>query len=306
VQVLVTGSRGLIGTALVRALEARGDRAVSLSRGGTQPSWDLASGTIDGSLDGFDAVVHLAGEPLASIHWTAAKMQRIRDSRLKSTDLLAKTLAQTDNKPAVLVSGSAVGYYGNRGREELLDEQSSSGDDFLATLCREWEAAATPASEAGIRVANVRTGIVLSREGGVLEKLLLPFKLGVGGKIGSGRQYMSWITLTDEVRAILHIIDHADVSGPVNLTAPHPVTNEVFTKLLAEAVHRPAFMPLPSPVLRALLGRELADDLFLSGQRVFPKKLEASGFAFEHVTLEAGLRATVHGPPEPARTGTSG
>src|SRR4051794_17586713 len=217
-------------------MEARGDRVVALSRTGTTPSWDIDRGTIDGSLEGFDAVVHLAGEPLASVRWSDAKKERIRDSRMKSTELLATTLARCDAKPAVLVSGSAVGYYGNRGREELLDEQSSSGDDFLALLCRDWEAAAAPAADAGIRVANVRTGLVLSREGGVLEKMLLPFKLGVGGKLGPGRQYMSWISLTDEVRAILHIIDHGDVSGPVNLTAPHPVTNEVFTKLLAEAV----------------------------------------------------------------------
>ena len=278
-----------------RALETRGDQVVPLRRGAgsgtdTEPTWDPEHGIISGSVDGFDAVVHLAGEPLAALRWTDAKKQRLRDSRLGGTDLLASTLAKATTKPSVLVSGSAVGYYGNRGREELLDEQSTPGDDFLATLCREWEAATGPASDAGIRVAHIRTGLVLSRDGGVLARLLLPFKLGIGGKLGSGRQYMSWISLVDEVRAILHIIDHDDVDGAVNLTAPHPVTNEVFTRLLAETLHRPAFLPLPSMALRAAFG-EVADELLLSGQRVFPKKLEASGFAFEQVTIEAALRA---------------
>jgi hypothetical protein len=292
VDVLVTGATGFVGSAVVRALEARGDRVVKLSRGANSSlSWDPEQGRIDGSLEGFDAVVHLAGEPLAALRWNEAKKRRIRDSRVRGTELLAATLANCERKPSVLVSGSAVGYYGNRGREELLDEESSPGDDFLANLCKEWEAATAAASEAGIRVVHVRTGLVLDRDGGLLAKLQLPFKLGLGGKLGSGRQYMSWIALVDEVRAILHLIDTTDVHGPVNLTAPHPVTNEVFTKLLGEAVHRPAFMPLPSAVLRAVVGRELADDLFLGGQRVFPKKLEASGFAFDYVTVEAALRA---------------
>ncbi len=296
VDVLVTGSSGLIGRALTRALEARGDRVVPLRRGSSgEPSWEPDRNTVHGDLSGYDAVVNLAGEPLAAVRWTIAKRQRLRDSRVAATELLATTLANTERKPSVLVSASAVGYYGNRGREELLDEQSSPGDDFLATLCKDWEAATAPAAEAGVRVAHIRTGLVLSRDGGVLQKLLMPFKLGVGGKLGSGRQYMSWISIVDEVRAILHVIDHADVDGPVNLTAPHPVTNEVFTKLLAEALHRPAFMPLPSVALRVALGHELADELFLGGQRVFPKKLEASGFAFEHVTLEAALHAVLAG-----------
>ncbi len=278
------------------ALEARGDRVVPLTRqAGASPSWNPEQGTISGPVDGFDAVVHLAGEPLAAIRWTEAKKRRLRDSRIRGTELLAAALARAERKPSVLVSGSAVGYYGDRGREELLDEQSSPGDDFLATLCREWEAATGAASDAGIRVAHVRTGLVLSGDGGVLATMLRPFKLGLGGKLGAGRQYMSWISIVDEVRAILHLIDHPEISGPVNLTAPHPVTNEVFTKLLAEALHRPAFMPLPSAVLRAALGRELADELLLHGQRVFPKKLEASNFAFEHVTLEAALRALLSG-----------
>ncbi len=310
-EVLVTGSSGLIGGALVRALEARGDHVVKLGRGSGTPSWQPGAGTINGSLEGFDAVVHLAGEPIAGRRWTDAKKARIRDSRVRSTELLATTLAKCERKPAVFVSGSAIGYYGNRGREELLDEQSSPGDDFLASVCKEWEAATAAASDAGIRVAHVRTGVVLSADGGALAKMLLPFKFGVGGKLGPGRQYMSWISLTDEVRAIMYVIDHNDVDGAVNLTAPHPVTNEVFTKLLGEAMHRPTIMPVPSGALRLLFGAELADAILLGGQRVFPKKLEASGFAFEHVTLEAVLRALVGrtsaaGTPDVRHAGAEG
>jgi uncharacterized protein (TIGR01777 family) len=287
----VTGGRGLIGSALETALVARGDRVVRLGRGNANPSWDPLNGRISGSLEGFEAVVHLAGEGIGEKRWTTEQKTRIRDSRVIGTDLLATKLAQVERKPRVLVSASAVGYYGNRGREELLDEQSVPGDDFLARLCVEWEAATVPASAAGIRVAHVRTGIVLTPRGGMLHRVLLPFKLGLGGKISSGRQYMSWITLADEVAAILHVIDHDELVGPVNLTAPHPVTNEVFTKLLAETLHRPAFLPTPLFALKAVYGAELVGTLLCSGQRVFPKRLEATGFAFEHVTLEAALRA---------------
>ncbi len=290
-RVLVTGASGLIGTALREALLARGDEVVALGRGDQTPSWDPERGVIDGSLEGFDAVVNLAGENIGAKRWTDEQKARIRDSRVIGTGLLARTLAAADAKPRVLVSGSAVGYYGDRGREHLLDEQSDPGDDFLAHLCRDWEAATEAAPAAGIRVAHIRTGIVLTPTGGVLQRLLLPFKLGLGGKTGSGRQYMSWITLTDEVRAILHVIDHDDVAGAVNLTAPHPVTNEVLTKLLAEVLKRPAVLPTPMFALRAIYGRELVDTLLLAGQRVFPKQLEASGFVFEHETLEKALHA---------------
>ena len=287
----MTGASGLIGSAVRRALEERGDKVVALSRSGNTPSWDPSNGIINGSLEGFDAVINLAGESIGSGRWNAAKKTAIRDSRIKGTQALAQALAKCDRKPNVLISGSAVGYYGSRGREELLDEQSSPAHDFLASLCQEWEAATRPAGDAGIRVASLRTGLVLSPDGGALKNMLLPFKLGVGGKIGSGRQYMSWISLADEVRAILFVLDHADISGPVNLTAPHPVTNEVFTKLLGEALHRPAIMPLPSRVLKLIFGSELATELLLQGQRVFPKQLERSGCAFEHVTLEAAFRS---------------
>lgn len=291
VKVLLAGGSGLIGSALRRALDTRGDSVVLLGRSGGSPSWDPAAGRISGSLEGFDAVINLAGESIGSGRWNDAKKQAIVQSRVAGTTALATALGACEQRPSVFICGSAVGYYGSRGREELLDESSSPADDFLARVCKDWEAATQPASDAGIRVANLRTGIVLTPEGGALKKMLLPFKLGVGGKLGPGRQYMSWITLNDEVRAILHVLDHNDISGPVNLTAPHPVTNEVFTKLLGEAVHRPAIIPLPSAVLKLILGEELATALLLTGQRVFPKKLEASGFAFEHVTLEAAFRS---------------
>jgi uncharacterized protein (TIGR01777 family) len=290
-RVLVTGASGLIGTALSDALRARGDTVVPLRRGGGDPSWDPEGGVIEGSLEGFDAVVHLAGESIGARRWTDEQKARIRDSRTVGTDLLARTLAATAAKPRVFVSGSAIGYYGDRGREHLLDENSDPGDDFLAHVARDWEAATAPAEAAGIRVVHIRSGIVLSPTGGVLKKLLLPFKLGVGGKTGSGRQYMSWITLTDEVRAILHVIDHDELRGAVNLTAPHPVTNEVLTKLLAEVLHRPAFVPTPMFALKAVYGNELVVALLLAGQRVFPKQLEASGFTFEHETIEKALHA---------------
>ena len=298
-RVLLTGASGFIGTALRDALTGRGDEVVALRRSqsassGDAPTWDAERGEVDGDLEGFDAVVNLAGEPIGEHRWTDEEKAKIRDSRVRGTEALATALAKATAKPKVLVSGSAVGYYGVRGREFLLDEQSEPGDDFLAHVCRDWEAATAPAADAGIRVATIRTGIVLSPSGGVLKRLALPFKLGLGGKTGSGRQYMSWISLADEVRAILHIIDHDDLAGAVNLTAPHPVTNEVLTQLLAKAVHRPAFIPTPTFALKAIYGDELVDALLLGGQRVFPKRLEAIGFDFEHPTLEAALHALLH------------
>lgn len=290
-RVLLTGASGFIGTALRAALKSRGDDVVVLSRTGGQPSWNVAAARIDGSLEGFDAVVNLAGAPIGVGRWNDARKRELVQSRVVGTKLLAQTLAACAAKPSVLLSGSAIGYYGNRGREELLDENATPGDDFLARLVQDWEAAAGAASAAGIRVATIRTGIVLSPDGGALQRMQMPFKFGVGGKIGNGRQYMSWITLTDEVRAILYIIDTPEIAGAVNLTAPHPVTNEVFSKLLGEALHRPAVIPVPSFALKTLLGAEMATEMILHGQRVFPKKLEANGFAFEHVTIEAAFNA---------------
>ncbi len=291
-RVLVSGATGLIGSALSRALAARGDEVVALTRGANGITWEPSAGRIDGSVDGFDAVVHLAGAGIGDHRWTESYKQEIRNSRVAGTRALAEALASAHDKPAVLVSGSAVGWYGNRGREELLDENSTPGDDFLAHVCRDWEASTQPAADAGIRTAIIRTGVVLSRDGGALSRLLLPFKLGLGGKIGRGSQYMSWITLADEVRAILHIID-GDLAGPINLTAPHPCTNETFTKMLGEILHRPTLLPTPTFALKAVMGAELVQALLLDGQRVFPKALEADGFEFTSTIVEDGLRAAL-------------
>jgi uncharacterized protein (TIGR01777 family) len=297
----VTGSSGFIGGALVAALESRGDDVVRLGRGtpdGDAPRWDPDAGTITtAAFDGVDAVVHLAGEGIGEKKWTAEQKQRIRDSRVKGTTLLANTLAALPAKPRVLVSGSAVGYYGDRG-DEVLDESSSSGGDFLADICRQWEAAAQPAADAGIRLVTIRTGIVLHPRGGVLKSLLTPFKLGLGGRTGSGKQWMSWIALDDEIGAIVHAIDHESLTGPVNLTAPGPVTNAELAKTLGRVLHRPAVLPTPLLPLKVIFGSELVTALLVGGQRVLPNKLSADGYRFQYVELEAAFRALL--APMPA------
>ncbi len=291
-RVLISGATGLIGTSLCRALHARGDEVVALTRGESGIHWEPLVGLINGSVEDFDAVVHLAGAGIGDHRWTPEYKSEIKDSRVIGTEALAMALAACDNKPSVFVSGSAVGYYGNRGREELLDESSSPGDDFVAQLCREWEAATEPASEAGIRTVRIRTGIVVAPKGGALGRMLLPFKLGLGGKTMPGSQYMSWITLTDEVRAILHIID-GDLAGPVNLTGPHPCSNEIFTRALGLVLHRPTKLHTPIFALNAIMGKELVENLLLHGQRVFPKALEADGFEFSSNTIEEALRSVL-------------
>jgi uncharacterized protein (TIGR01777 family) len=296
--VLVTGSSGLIGTALVAALREAGHRPVRLVRGsasGDTVTWDPAGGTIDGpSLEGLDAVVHLAGAGIGDHRWTDSYKAEIRDSRVRGTTLLAETLAGLSRPPAVLLSGSAIGVYGDRGDEEL-DETSPPGTGFLAEVCVAWEAAAQPAIDAGIRTSFLRTGIVLSPAGGALKKQLPLFKAFLGGRFGSGRQYQSWISIDDEVGAILHLLS-ADVPGPVNLTAPQPATNAEFTAALGAVLGRPTKVPVPAFGPRLLLGRELADNLLFSGQRVLPAKLEASGYVFHHPTLDGALRALLGKP----------
>jgi uncharacterized protein (TIGR01777 family) len=297
VDVLVTGSHGLIGTALLPRLRARGDRVLRLVRGEPEGAddvrWDPPAGTIDAAaLEGIDAVIHLAGAGIGDKKWTPARKQLVLESRTQPTGLLARTLASLDQKPRVLVSASAIGYYGDRG-PEILTEDSTYGDDFGAEVCVAWEDATKAAAEAGIRVVRIRSGLVLAAQGGLLKQLLLPFKLGIGGRLGSGDQYMSWIALDDELRAILHVIDNGSMAGAVNLTAPNPVTNRAFTEALGRAVHRPTVLPTPLFALKAVYGDELVATL-LGSQRVSSGKLQSTGFEFAHSDLDAALDDILH------------
>jgi uncharacterized protein (TIGR01777 family) len=296
--VAISGSSGLIGTALVAALTDTGHRPVRLVRrepSGDEIRWDPEGGSIDdASLEGMDGVVHLAGAGIGDHRWTDEYKLEIVRSRTKSTVLLAGALADLGKPPSVLVSGSAIGFYGDRG-DELLDETSAVGTGFLPEACVAWEAATVAAEEAGIRVAHIRTGIVLSGQGGALKKLLPLFKVGAGGKLGSGRQWQSWISIEDEVGAILHLLA-ADIRGAVNLTAPNPVRNAEFTKTLGGVLGRPSFLPIPSFGPKLLLGSELADNVLLAGQRVTPTVLERSAYEFRHPTLEVALRAVLDKP----------
>lgn len=296
-KILVSGSTGLVGSSLIPFLTTGGHEVKALVRPGTSrasatpgaATWDPAKGSIDESaLTGIDAVVHLAGESIAQGRWTAEKKRRIRESRVGSTRLLSETLAKLPQRPSTLVCASAIGFYGDRG-DEVLTEESNTGSGFLAEVCREWEAATQPAADAGIRVVNLRFGVILSGGGGALRQMLTPFKLGVGGKIASGRQYMSWVTLDDVVGAIHHALMTDSLRGPVNVVSPQPVTNAEFTKTLGRVLGRPTIFPMPGFAARLALG-EMADELLLSSQRVQPGKLRASGYNFRHTELETGLR----------------
>ena len=297
--IAITGSTGLIGEALRTSLLADGHRVVRVGRrpprGPDEIRWEPDAGQLDAAaLSGLDAVVHLAGEGIAERRWTDAQKARIESSRTVGTDLLARRVAEADDGPSVLVSGSAIGFYGDRG-DEVLREGSAAGTGFLADVCQRWEAAADPARDAGVRVAHVRTGIVLDAHGGVLAKQLPLFKLGLGGRIGSGRQYMSWIALDDEVAAIRFLLDH-DMAGPVNLTAPTPVTNREFAEALGAALHRPTVVPVPGFGPKVLFGGELVDELLLAGQRVLPERLTDAGFEFSQPELLPALRALLDRP----------
>lgn len=294
--VAITGSSGLIGTALVRFLEADGHQVVHIVRSGhARPKtvqWSPDAGTIDAAgLEGLDAVVHLAGEGIASRRWNDAQKQRILTSRTKGTSLLATTLASLNRPPKVLLSASAIGYYGERGTD-VLDETDAPGQGFLSDVCVAWEGAAAPAAVGGIRVVTLRTGIVLSRDGGALQKMLPLFRLGVGGRFGNGRQIWSWISLHDHLAAVRYLLEHP-VHGPVNLTAPHPVANSTFATALAHAVHRPALLPVPKFGPSILLGGELAQNLLYTSADVRPAALTDAGFVFAHPDLDTALAAVL-------------
>jgi len=294
VKIAITGASGLIGRSLTSSLINDGHQVVPVVRrpaSGADESieWNPANGTIEATkFEGVDAVVHLAGAGIGDKRWSDSYKREILESRTKGTALLASTLASLDIPPSVMVSGSAIGYYGDTG-DTAVDETAPAGNDFLAKVCVDWEAAAAPAIEAGIRVPFLRTGIVLTTDGGALAKMLPLFRFGLGGRMGSGKQWWSWISMADEIGAIRWLIDH-DISGPVNATAPSPVTNREFTKALGEAMHRPTLAPVPSFGPKLLLGGELADALLFTSTRVLPSVLEDSGYSFAHPTIEAGLK----------------
>ncbi len=289
--IVISGAHGLLGSEVGKLLSQRGDKVVALVRknaASNEIAWRPTEGTIDGELSGVDAVIHLAGESIASGRWTDSKKKEIRDSRLKSTTLLANTLAHLEKKPSVFLCASAIGFYGDRGAEDLC-EDSAGGTGFLAELCQDWESATESAQKAGIRVVNLRIGIVLSPDGGALQQMLLPFQMGLGGNIGDGRQYMSWIAIDDLARSIIFCLDNDTLSGAVNLVSPNPVTNSRFTKALGKAISRPTLFPMPSFAAKLALG-EMAEELLLSGAKVHPKKLQAAGFRFNHTAIEDVLK----------------
>ena len=295
-KVLVTGSSGFIGGALVRALEAAGHDVLRLVRRAPRDGearWDPSTESLDArDVEGVEVAIHLAGVGIGDRRWTEEHKSRVLDSRVRGTRLLSETLARLRRPPEALLSASAVGFYGQRG-DDVLTEDSAPGTDFLARVCRAWEAQTEPAREAGIRVVNFRSGLVLDRSGGILSRMLLPFRVGLGGRLGAGRQWWSWITLADEVAALMHLAQTSAISGPVNLTAPNPVTNAEFTEALGRVLGRPTFLPLPAAALRMALGAEMARELMLASQRALPAALERGGFRWAHPRLDAALRATL-------------
>jgi uncharacterized protein len=293
-RVAISGSSGFIGRAVIRELETRGYDIAKLVRPSTRASgvlYDPHTGQIEAEkLEGLAAVIHLAGESISGL-WTAARRQRILDSRVKGTSLLATSLARLTHPPGVFISASAIGYYGNRPASETIDEASASGSGFLRDVVLAWESAAGPAREAGIRVVHPRFGLVLGKSGGMLKAALPAFYLGVGGRLGSGEQIWSWVAIDDVAGSIVHMIEHATLSGPVNVTAPNPVTNAEFTRVLGEVVRRPTVLPVPELILR--LAGEMAEDLILSGARVMPWKLLETGYQFRYSELRQALQAVL-------------
>ncbi|HXZ78878.1 MAG TPA: TIGR01777 family oxidoreductase [Terriglobales bacterium] len=293
-RIIVSGASGLIGSALVTALEKSGHQVTRLVRRNSsapnEVGWD-PYGAIDPSLfESSDAVVHLAGESIAT-RWTETIKSRIQNSRAQGTQTISSGIARASKRPAVLICASAVGYYGERG-DEILTENSPPGTGFLAEVCRQWEAAAQPAAAAGVRTVHLRTGFVLSRIGGGLAKMLTPFRLGVGGRVGGGRQWMSWIELADVIGAIQHALTDARVSGPVNVTGPNPATNAEFTKTLGQALHRPTMFPMPEFAVKLAFG-EMGEEILLASQRAMPAKLTTVGYQFRYPELSGALKAAL-------------
>jgi uncharacterized protein len=291
-KVLIAGASGLVGKALIPSLEAEGARVTRLVRtsaGPEQIEWHPNNDQIDGTkLEGFDAIINFAGENIAGGRWTDEQKRKIRDSRVNGTHLLSEAIARLKQKPKVFLCASATGLYGDRG-DETLDEQSDSGGGFLAGVCREWEKATDPAIEAGVRTVHLRFGPILAREGGMLAKLLTPFKMGMGGKVGSGKQYIAWVSIDDAVNAIQLALKDESFRGPLNIVSPHPVTNEEFTKTLGHVLNRPTALAMPAFAVRLAFG-EMADEMLLTSQRVIPKRLHDAGYEFEFPELEGALR----------------
>jgi uncharacterized protein len=290
-KILISGSSGFLGVALLRSLNADGHQITRLVHGPAREAgrlaWDPAQPVAPESVSGFDAVIHLAGESIAS-RWTPSKKKAIRDSRVLGTRNLAEALARAPSPPRVLISASAIGYYGDRGDEVLREDSPSGSNGFLPEVCSEWESAAQPAINAGIRTAHLRTGIVLSAAGGALKQMLPPFRMGLGGRIGNGHQWMSWIDLHDELGAIRHILTNDSLRGPVNVVSPHPVTNAEFTRTLASVLTRPAIFPMPAFAARLVFG-QMGKELLLGSQRVEPAKLVANGYVFQKPDLKKAL-----------------
>jgi uncharacterized protein (TIGR01777 family) len=295
-KVLITGASGLIGTALQRSFKEKSYEMLLASRTEAKDAehiqWDVESGFSEaGKLEGVDAIVHLAGESVSGLRWTDDKKKAIRDSRVLGTRSVVETISKLKAKPKVLVAASAIGFYGDRGDDEMT-ETSSAGDTFLAEVSKDWEAEARRAEDSGIRTVLLRTGIVLSKDGGALGTMLTPFKFGVGGVVGNGKQWMSWISLDDHIRVINYAIENENVRGAVNSVAPNPVTNEEFTKTLGEVLYRPTILPLPAFAVNMVFG-EMGDALLLASTRVVPKRLEDAGFQFEYPELKPAIEHAI-------------
>jgi len=293
-KILVSGAHGLVGKALSAALTKDGHEIVSLVRrdralGKSEVEWHPNQGLLNAEhVEGFDVVVHLAGESIASGRWNERKKTAIRESRVKGTTLLSQSLARLSRPPATFICASAIGYYGNRG-DELLTENSAPGNEFLSEVCVAWEKASGAAAQAGIRTVNARFGVILDANGGALQKMVTPFRMGIGGKVGDGKQWMSWIALEDVVGGLRFVIENSSLKGPVNFVAPNPVTNAKFTKTLGDVLSRPTILPVPAFAARLAFG-EMADALLLASQRVAPTRLLESGFRFEHEELKPALK----------------